>query len=97
MARVAPMGQITTWVEQYAQDVIDRDALVANLVAFKFQTPARFASIPKDVFEADEQAEDRTYDDEDTLDELLMARDRGLLTREDLDVILDALIEAEPT
>jgi hypothetical protein len=91
------MGQITTWVEQYAQGLIDRDALVANLVAFKFQTPERFATIPADVFEAEAQAEERTYTDEDTLDELLTARDRGLLTREDLDVILDALIEASPT
>lgn len=85
------MNQITTWATQYHQGLIDLDALIENLKGFAFKTPARFEDMPDDVFEADAQAEDRTYDDEGTFDEVLQARDRGLLSKDDLVAIVAAL------
>lgn len=92
MTTVRGMGQITLWAEQYHQGLIDLETLIAHLDAFEFQTPARFKDIPADLFEAEAQAEERTYDDEDTMDELLGARDRGLLTRADLEAIMEVLL-----
>jgi len=88
------MGQITIWIEQFHQGLITRDALIEHLEDFDLKTPERFAGIPADVFEAEAQAEDRTYEDEDTMDEVLVARDRGLLTAEDLAAIYAAMVTA---
>lgn len=92
---LGPMGAITLEIQRYNQGLIDLDALVTFLEAFDFQTPARFEDIPADVFEADAQAEERTYEDEGTLDEVLAARDRGLLSKEDLQTIIKALVPAD--
>lgn len=89
------MGQITVWLEAYRDGVITRPELIEHLQGFEFQTPARFATMPDDVFEADAQAEERTYDDEDTADELYRARATGLLGLEDLLAIAEAL-ESDP-
>ncbi len=91
---VEAMGQITTWANQYDQGLLTLEDLVKNLAAFDFKTPERFASMPKNPDEADDQAEDRTYSDEDTMDEVYAARDAGLLDLEALVAITDA-IEAE--
>ncbi len=91
MASLLLMGAITLWAQQYQQGLITLEDLTANLEAFEWKVPARFVTMPKDIFEADAQAEERTYADEDTMDELLSARDTGLLTREDLDKIMGAL------
>lgn len=88
---VAAMGQITTWANQYDQGLIDLETLVANLKGFDFKTPARFKGIPEDLHEAELQAEDRTYEDEDTMDEVYAARDRGLLDLDALVAITEAL------
>lgn len=93
---VAAMGQITTWATQYDQGLIDLETLVANLVGFDFKTPARFSDIPEDLYEAEAQAEERTYDDEDTMDEVYAARDQGLLDLDALVAITEAL-ETAPT
>lgn len=88
---VAAMGQITTWANQYDQGLIDLETLVANLKGFDFKTPARFEEIPEDLYEAEAQAEERTYDDEDTMDEVYAARDSGLLDLDALVAITEAL------
>lgn len=88
---LGPMGQITTWATQYHQGLIDLDVLIGNLQTFNWRTPGRFAEIPADLFVAEAQAEERTYEDEDTFDEVLAARDRGLLTTEDLLAVAAAL------
>lgn len=88
---LGPVGQITTWATQYHQGLIDLDALIENVKGFEFKTPARFEDMPHDVFVADAQAEDRTYDDEDTFDEILHVRDRGLLSKDDLLAIVSAM------
>lgn len=92
---VAAMGQITTWANQYDQGLIDLGTLVANLRAFDFKKPERLKGLPKDLYAAEVQAEERTYDDEDTMDEVYAARDAGLLSMDDLVAIAQAF-EEEP-
>lgn len=85
------MGQITVLLKAYRDGAITRPELIEHLQGFEFRTPARFATMPDDVFEADAQAEERTYDDEDTADELYRARATGLLSLDDLLAITEAL------
>lgn len=90
---VAAMGQITTWANQYDQGLIDLETLVGNLRAFDFKKPERLKGLPKDLYAAEDQAEERTYSDEDTMDEVYAARDAGLLSIEDLVAIAAAFEE----
>ena len=85
------MGQITVWIEAYRNGELTRVALIEHLQGFDFQTPERFATMPDDVFEAEAQAEERTYCYEGTADELYMARDNGLLGLDDLVAIMESL------
>lgn len=85
------MSTLTTWIEEYAGGGIDRATLIERLQSFPFATPARYDEIPDDPFEADAQAEERDYDEDATVDEIVRARDVGLLTSEDFLAIVRAL------
>lgn len=85
------MSQVTEWIEQYRTGLLDLDALIENLQGFDFAVPSRFEEIPSNLSEAEDQAEDRSYDEDGTMDEVYLARDRGLIDADDLLAIVAAL------
>ncbi|CAN5749730.1 hypothetical protein BH20ACT2_BH20ACT2_15480 [soil metagenome] len=91
---LGPMGQVTDWITEYHEGdggADEFDLLVTRLRGFDFKTPARFADIPEDLYEAEAQAEDRTYEDVDTMDEVYAAKARGLLSSDEVVEITEAL------
>ncbi len=81
------MSLITDMIEAYRADAITLDQLVAKLADYHYATPARMQGGPTDIFERGAWLDEQPYYTDGSWDEVLRARNYGLLSPEEYDAI----------
>jgi DNA-binding protein HU-beta len=84
-------GQITEQIEQYREGLIDFPSLLAALAYRKYPDPARYRNRPQNPFEV--EVSDPPVYDEGTWDEVVRARNLGLLTQDEYLALAEAAWE----